>query len=110
MYDLEMVITDRRSIRMFRPDQPVPRDLVDQALEQTVRAPSNSNIQPWHLELVSGPALQRLVDALLHEARSKPPDPHPCQAYADTREPRAASTTPTRAPASPFPPPVPDSR
>ena len=73
MYDLEQAITDRRSIRMFQTDRPVPRELVDEALELAVRAPSNSNIQPWHLELVSGPALQRLVAALTHEARAKPP-------------------------------------
>ena len=73
MYDLEQAIADRRSIRMFQSDRPVPRDLVDEALELAVRAPSNSNIQPWHLALVSGDALQRLVAALMHEARAKPP-------------------------------------
>jgi nitroreductase len=73
MHDLEQAVTDRRSIRMFQNDRPVPRELVDEALELAVRAPSNSNIQPWHLELVSGPALRRLVAALIHEARAKPP-------------------------------------
>ncbi len=73
MYDLEQAITDRRSIRMFHADRPVPRALVDDALNLAVRAPSNSNIQPWHLELVAGQALERLVAALLHEARTKPP-------------------------------------
>jgi nitroreductase len=73
MYDLEQAINDRRSIRMFLPDRPVPRDLVDQALELAIRAPSNSNVQPWHLRLVSGPARERLVAALLDEASSKPP-------------------------------------
>jgi nitroreductase len=73
MYDLEQAINDRRSIRMFLPDKPVPRELVDQALELAIRAPSNSNVQPWHLRLVSGPARERLVAALLDEATSKPP-------------------------------------
>ncbi len=73
MYDLDQAITDRRSIRMFQPDRPVPRGLVDEALELAIRAPSNSNIQPWHLALVSGDALQRLVAALMHEARARPP-------------------------------------
>jgi nitroreductase len=73
MYDLEQAINDRRSIRMFLPDRPVPRELVDQALELAIRAPSNSNVQPWHLRLVSGPARDRLVAALLDEATSKPP-------------------------------------
>jgi nitroreductase len=73
MYDLEQAINDRRSTRMFLPDKPVPRELVDQALELAIRAPSNSNVQPWHLRLVSGAARDRLVAALLAEATSKPP-------------------------------------
>ena len=73
MYDLEQAINDRRSIRMFLPDKPVPRELIDEALELAIRAPSNSNVQPWHLRLVSGAARDRLVAALLDEASSKPP-------------------------------------
>ena len=73
MHDLEQAINDRRSTRMFLPDKPVPRELVDQALELAIRAPSNSNVQPWHLRLVSGAARERLVAALLDEATSKPP-------------------------------------
>jgi nitroreductase len=73
VYDLEQAINERRSIRMFLPDKPVPRELVDRALELAIRAPSNSNVQPWHLRLVSGAARDRLVAALLDEASSKPP-------------------------------------
>ena len=73
MYDLEQAINDRHSTRMFLPDKPVPRELVDQALELAIRAPSNSNVQPWHLRLVSGAARDRLVAALLAEATSQPP-------------------------------------
>jgi nitroreductase len=72
-HDLEQAINDRRSTRMFLPDKPVPRELVDQALELAIRSPSNSNVQPWHLRLVSGAARDRLVAALLAEATSKPP-------------------------------------
>jgi nitroreductase len=73
MFDLEQAIHERRSIRMFLPNKPVPRELIDEALALAVRAPSNSNVQPWHLVLVSGAARERLVRALLEEARSKPP-------------------------------------
>jgi nitroreductase len=73
MYDLEQAINERRSIRMFLPDKPVPREMVDQALELAIRAPSNSNVQPWHLHLVSGAARDRLVAAMLDEATSKAP-------------------------------------
>ena len=74
MYDLDQAINERCSTRMFLPDKPVPRELVDEALELAIRAPSNSNIQPWHLVLASGAARGRLVEALLHEASSKPPN------------------------------------
>jgi len=73
MYDLEQAINDRRSTRMFLPDKQVPRELVDEALELAIHAPSNSNVQPWHLRLASGPARDRLVAALLAEATTKPP-------------------------------------
>jgi nitroreductase len=73
MYDLDQAINDRRSIRMFLPDNPVPREVIDEALKLAIRAPSNSNVQPWHLRLVSGAARERLVAALLDEATSKPP-------------------------------------
>jgi nitroreductase len=67
-HDLAEVIGARRSTRLFLPDRPVPRELVTEALELAVRAPSNSNIQPWRVVFASGPARDRLVDALLREA------------------------------------------
>jgi nitroreductase len=73
MYDLEDVIRQRRSIRMFLPDRPVPRELIDEALDLAIRAPSNSNIQPWHVVFVSGAARDRLVAALLEAANAGPP-------------------------------------
>jgi nitroreductase len=57
---------------MFLPD-PVPRRLVEEAVELAMRAPSNSNVQPWHVVLTSGAARDRLVAALLDKARSEPP-------------------------------------
>lgn len=58
---------------MFLPDRPVPRDLVDEALDLAIRAPSNSNIQPWHMVFASGAARDRLVAALLKAAQAGPP-------------------------------------
>ena len=74
MYDLDQVISERRSTRMFLPQKPVPRELVDEALALAVRAPSNSNIQPWRVVFASGPARDRLVAALLMEAHRGPPN------------------------------------
>ncbi|MDT5179336.1 MAG: hypothetical protein QOJ95_3534 [Mycobacterium sp.] len=73
MYDLEETILARRSTRLFLRDKPVPKDLVLEALELAVRAPSNSNIQPWRVVFNSGPARDRLVEALLKEAEKGDP-------------------------------------
>jgi len=58
---------------MFLRDKPVPPDQVYEALTLAMRAPSNSNIQPWHLVLASGPARDRLVEALLEVAAVESP-------------------------------------
>jgi nitroreductase len=73
MFDLEETIRERRSSRLFLRDKPVPRGLVTEALDLAIHAPSNSNVQPWQVVLASGPARDRLVEALLEEARSTPP-------------------------------------
>jgi nitroreductase len=70
---LEHVVRARRSIRLFDPDKPVPRADVMEALDLARRAPSNSNSQPWHLVLASGPARERLVGALVSAARVREP-------------------------------------
>jgi nitroreductase len=68
MTELADVVRDRRSTRLFLRDKPVPRELLDEALELAMRAPSNSNVQPWRLFIASGPRRDRLVEALLEEA------------------------------------------
>jgi len=85
-YDLEQVIKERRSTRMFLPHKPVPRELLDEALALAVRAPSNSNFQPWHVVFASGVGRDRLVTALLGEARRRPPNIPPLpEAFAHMR-------------------------
>jgi len=73
VFDLEQTIRERHTTRMFLP-RPVPRELVDDALCLAVCAPSNSNIQPWHVVFASGAARDRLVAAMLDEARRRPPE------------------------------------
>lgn len=68
MYDLEDTIRRRHSTRLFLRDEPVPSELVTEALELAIRAPSNSNIQPWHVVFASGAARDRLVEALVTRA------------------------------------------
>jgi nitroreductase len=73
MLNLDEAIRARHSTRMFL-SQPVPRELVTEAIALAQLAPSNSNIQPWHLVLVSGSARDRLVAALIEEAKRRPPN------------------------------------
>jgi nitroreductase len=73
MYDLEEAVLQRHSTRLFLRDKPVPKELVTEALDLAVRAPSNSNIQPWQVVLATGPARDRLVEALLEQADTGAP-------------------------------------
>ncbi|MGA5464894.1 nitroreductase [Mycobacterium sp. NPDC050041] len=73
MTGLDEVVRTRRSNRMFLPDRPVPRALLDEALELAMRAPSNSNTQPWQLFLATGDRRARLVAALLAAVDTTPP-------------------------------------
>lgn len=56
-------ITSRRSVRAFLPE-PVPRQTVRRILEIAGRAPSGSNIQPWHVDVLTGRTLDRLTSAI----------------------------------------------
>ena len=69
MIDLDQSIRTRHSTRMSLP-QPVPWALANEVLALAQCAPSNSNMQPWHMVFASGPPRDRLVNALLEEARS----------------------------------------
>ena len=68
MTEFDDVVRQRRSTRMFLRDKPVPRELLDEAFALAMRAPSNSNVQPWRVFVASGPRRDRLVEALLEEA------------------------------------------
>lgn len=85
--DLASVVAERRSIRMFLRDKPVPRELLDEALELAMRAPSNSNIQPWRLFLATGARRDKLVEALLNRAAAGfPPTVGLPEAFAGQRQ------------------------
>ena len=73
MTDFDEVVRQRRSTRMFLRDKPVPRDLLDEAFALAMRAPSNSNVQPWRVFVASGPRRDRLVEALLEAAAVEMP-------------------------------------
>lgn len=53
-------LLQRRSIRDFSPD-PVPRVLIEQALEAANSAPSGANRQPWSFVAVSDPGVKTRI-------------------------------------------------
>lgn len=61
---VDRVIRSRRATRAFRSDE-VPGDTMRAVFELAGHAPSNSNTQPWRVEVVSGAARDRLADALV---------------------------------------------
>lgn len=61
----EQLIRSRRAVRSFRPD-PVPEETLRAVFSLAGAAPSNSNTQPWHVEVASGGTRDRLSAALLH--------------------------------------------
>ncbi|MCP4328929.1 MAG: nitroreductase [Alphaproteobacteria bacterium] len=71
---VEDAITSRRSVRAFL-DRPVPRATVEHILRAAARAPSGTNMQPWRVWVVTGPAKARL-SAAIHHARAVEPDKH----------------------------------
>jgi iodotyrosine deiodinase len=60
---LEEFYTDlsrRRTVREFA-DRPVPRDIIETALQAAGTAPSGANLQPWHFVVVSGPTTKKRI-------------------------------------------------
>ena len=63
---LDELLHDRRSVRGFRSD-PVPPETLDRIFTMAQQAPSNCNVQPWVVHVVSGEAAERMRQAL-HDA------------------------------------------
>jgi nitroreductase len=57
--DFDTVITERRSIRGYKPD-PVPRAVLEEVIGLAIRSPSSMNTQPWHFYAVTGEPLERI--------------------------------------------------
>ncbi|KAH8200178.1 hypothetical protein TruAng_005626 [Truncatella angustata] len=64
---LQEAITARHSSRVFLP-KPVPRCVLDEALDLARYGPSNTNIQPWRLFVLTGYPLEKLKAAVLAAA------------------------------------------
>ncbi len=66
---VERALQRRVSARGFLPD-PVPREILEAILNQARQAPSNCNVQPWNVYVVSGAARDRLCSEMIAEVAS----------------------------------------
>ncbi len=69
--DVRTAVIGRKSVRGFKPD-PVPLALVRQILDESARAPSGTNTQPWRVHIAIGAARDRLSAALIDAAQTGP--------------------------------------
>lgn len=93
---LRGLLTRRHSVRAYRPD-PVPQELILEAVGVAARAPSWCNVQPWRLHVTEGDGTEQFRATLAAEfamggASSKQPDfPFPT-AYTDVYRERRFET------------------
>ncbi len=64
MLSVDDAILSRRSVRGFRAD-PIEASVVAEILAVASHAPSGTNMQPWHVHVLTGNAKRRLTDAIL---------------------------------------------
>ena len=57
--DVYEAVSSRRAVRGFT-NQPVPREVLERVLSAAAWAPSGSDLQPWHIYVVTGAPLARL--------------------------------------------------
>ena len=57
--DVYEAVRSRRAVRGFT-DRPVPREVLERVLSAAAWAPSGSNIQPWHVYVLTGAPLAEL--------------------------------------------------
>jgi len=69
--DISEAIYRRQSIRAFKSD-PVPRDILKQILEESLRAPSWANTQPWEFAIATGKPLEEIRAGFLEKRMTSP--------------------------------------
>lgn len=79
---LHEAISSRHSTREFL-GNPVPQDKIHRALALATQSPSNSNVQPWRLWILSGTPLATLKTNLMaHASSDEEPQVPPLPAWA----------------------------
>ena len=71
MLSVNEAIRSRRSVRAYKPD-PVPQETITHILEVASRAPSGTNMQPWHVHIFTGDALNSLTSSVLDAFWNEP--------------------------------------
>ena len=69
--DISEAIHRRQSIRAFKSD-PVPCDILKQILEESLRAPSWANTQPWEFAVATGKPLDEIRAGFLEKRITSP--------------------------------------
>lgn len=69
--DIAEAISQRKSIRAFRPDA-VSQDVLKEIMELALRAPSWANTQSWEFAIVGGSKLEEIRRAYIEKAEELP--------------------------------------
>jgi nitroreductase len=91
--DVREAVAARRSVRGFLAT-PVDLDLVSSLVAQAARAASGGNLQPWHVDIVAGDAMNRLKQTMMVKLANGQEDPeydiYPKELVAPYRDRRFA--------------------
>jgi nitroreductase len=71
MMDISEAINQRKSIRAFKPD-PIPLGVLKQILEESIRAPSWANTQPWEFAVATGKPLDEIREGFSKKGLTSP--------------------------------------
>jgi nitroreductase len=86
-------VAARRSVRGFL-DKPLDVALVQRLVASASRAPSGGNLQPWHIDIVAGDAMNRLKQTMMAKLAGGPETPeydiYPTELTAPYRDRRFA--------------------
>jgi nitroreductase len=72
--EVSQAVAARRSVRGFL-QTPVDLDLVQRLVVEASRAASGGNLQPWHIDIVIGDALNRLKQMMMAKLADGPETP-----------------------------------
>lgn len=72
--EVSQAVAARRSVRGFL-DTPVDLECVRRLVAEASRAPSGGNLQPWHVDIVAGDAMNRLKQTMMAKLGGGPETP-----------------------------------